>query len=145
MEIEERKRKERDFHDKIRTVVEDAGVAETRWSPQLEDTISSNPLWVNMKYYAVERKSRAMVLDWFRGNCKGVRVLDYCCGNGEDGVYIAKNGAAEVIGIDISNTSIENCSRLAQRNGVGHIASYRIADAENTGFEDNSFDVITEY
>src|SRR5204862_1920830 len=56
-----------------------------------------------------------------------------------------KNGAAEVIGIDISNTSIENCSRLAQRNGVGHIASYRIADAENTGFEDSSFDVITEY
>jgi len=145
MEIEERKRKERDFHDKIRTVVDDAGVAETRWSPELEATISSNPLWVNMKYYAIERKSRTMVLGWFRNNCKGVRVLDYCCGNGEDGVYIAKNGAAEVVGIDISNTSIENCSRLAQRHGVGHVATYRIADAENTGFQDSSFDVITEY
>ncbi len=143
--MEARKQKEMEFHDKIRTVVDDAGVAETRWSPELEATISNNALWRNMKYYAIERMSRQMVLEWFRKNCKGKRVLDYCCGNGEDGIYIAKNGAAHVVGIDLSETSIQNCENLARREGVSHLVSYEIADAENTGFGDNSFDVITEY
>jgi ubiquinone/menaquinone biosynthesis C-methylase UbiE len=98
-----------------------------------------------MKYYAVERKSRETVLEWFRRNCKGKRVLDYCCGNGEDAIFIAKSGAAEVVGIEISEMSLENCRRLAKKEGVSHIVSYQIADAEATGFEDNSFDVITEY
>jgi ubiquinone/menaquinone biosynthesis C-methylase UbiE len=143
--MEARKQAEMEFHDKIRTVTDDSGVAETRWSPKLESTISDNPMWTNMKYYAVERRSRQMVLDWFKANTKGKRVLDYCCGNGDDGVYIAKNGAKEVVGLDISETSIKNCERLAAREGVSNIASYRVGDAEGTGFPDNSFDVITEY
>jgi ubiquinone/menaquinone biosynthesis C-methylase UbiE len=143
--MEARKKAEMEFHDKIRTVTDDTGVAETRWSPKLEATISDNPMWANMKYYAVERRSREMVLAWFRTHCKGKRVLDYCCGNGEDGIYIAKHGAAQVIGIDISETSIQNCTQFARREGVDRVASYQVADAENTGFPDDSFDVITEY
>lgn len=143
--MEDRKLKEKEFHDKIRTVADDSGVADTRWSPELEETISSNPLWVNMKYYAVERKSRNMVLGWFKENCQGKRVLDMCCGNGDDGIYIAKNGAAQVIGIDISDISIDNCRKSANRNGVEQIITHQIGDAENTGFPDSYFDVVTEY
>ena len=42
--MEERKKKERDFHNMIRLENEDAGVTETRWSPDLEKTIKNNPL-----------------------------------------------------------------------------------------------------
>ena len=143
--MEVRKQREKEFHDRLRQVNEDIHVADTRWSPELEETIKNNPMWVNMKYYAIERQSRAMILDWFKENCKEKRVLDYCCGNGEDGVFIAQNGAREVVGIDISDVSIANCTELARKNGVERISSYQVGDAENTGFEDNSFDIITEY
>ena len=144
-QMETRKQREKEFHDKLRQVSDDVHVADTRWSPEIEETIKNNPLWTNMKYYAIERQSRAMILDWFKENCKGKRVLDYCCGNGEDGVFIAQNGAQEVVGIDISEVSIANCKALANKNGVERITSYLVGDAENTGFDDNSFDIITEY
>lgn len=143
--MEKRKEIERDFHNKIRLITDDSHVADTRWSPELEVTIKNNPLWKNMKYYSVERKSREFVLNWFENNCRGKYVLDYCAGNGEDGVYIAKHGAEKVTGIDISNVSIENCTYLASKNGVSDVTEFIVSDAENTGFEDNLFDIITEY
>jgi len=141
----DRKQQEREFHDNLRQISEDEYVAETRWSPELEDTIRDNPLWVNMKYYAVEKSSRDFVERWWAANVKGVRVLDYCCGNGEDGVKLAQLGAQEVIGIDISPVSVENSAGLAEREGVADRVKHQVADAEETGFDDSSFDVLTEY
>jgi len=142
--MEQRKKSEREFHNSIRTVLDDEHVADTRWSPELETTIKNNPLWANMKYYSIERRSRSMVLDWFRRNCKGKRVLDYCCGNGDDGIFIAKNGAISVTGIDISDISIENCKKRAYNLELNNI-DYAAMDAEALDFEDETFDVVTEY
>ncbi len=142
---EARKQKEKYFHDQLRTVSEDIHVTDTRWSPEMENTIKNNPMWANMKFYSIERQSRNMVLTWYNENCKGKRVLDYCCGNGADSIIIAQNGAAGVIGIDISEVSIDNCKKLAKQNKLESIASFQVQDAEHTGFEDNSFDIITEY
>jgi SAM-dependent methyltransferase len=141
----DRKQIEKEFHDKLRVVGTDPYVAETRWSPELEDTIRTNPLWANMKYYAVERASRTFVERWFERHVAGMRVLDYCCGNGEDGVLLAGLGASEVVGIDISPVSIENCQNLAVREGIADRVTHMVADAEDTGFEDNTFDIVTEY
>ena len=66
--MQERKHQERAFHDLLRPVKDDIHVADTRWSPAMEHTIQNNPLWVNMKYYAIERKSRQAVLDWFKAH-----------------------------------------------------------------------------
>lgn len=143
--MQDRKALERKFHNKLRKVNEDSHVMETRWNPKIETLIMDNALWVNMKYYAVERKSRKMVINWYDRNCKGKRVLDYCCGNGEDGRIIANSGAREVVGIDLSEVSIENCRTLAARGGLEKTAKYLVRDAEATGFEDNTFDIITEY
>ena len=143
--MELRKEIERDFHNKVRVVTDDAHVADTRWTLEMESTIASNPLWTNMKYYAIERKSRMKVLDWFTENCQGKKVLDLCCGNGDDSIFLAKNGAKEVIGLDISDVSVENCQLLAKRYNVTEIASFVVGDAEKTNFPDNSFDIITEY
>jgi ubiquinone/menaquinone biosynthesis C-methylase UbiE len=142
---EYRKIAEKEFHNKLRSCEQDLHVMGTRWTPEMEDTIKHHSLWVNMKYYSIERKSRAMVLQWFKENCPGKRVLDYCCGNGEDGRIIAKYGAKEVVGIDISETSIANCAELAKEDDLEGTITYLQCDAENTMFEDNSFDIITEY
>lgn len=143
--MEARKIAEKEFHDSIRMVTDDSHVADTRWTPELEETIGSNPMWTNMKYYAIERESRQAVLDWFQANTPGKKVLDLCCGNGDDSVLIAKYGAKEVLGLDISDVSVENCQRLAKNNGVDNTATFVVGDAENTGLPDNNFDIITEY
>jgi len=142
--IEQRKQVEQEFHDSLRKVHDDDHVADTRWSPELEVTIKNNPMWSNMKYYAVERKSRTIVLDWFKENCKGRQVLDYCCGNGDDGVFIAQHGAREVTGIDLSGTSIDNCSKKAHNLGLTNI-TFKVMDAEVLDFRDKTLDVVTEY
>jgi len=142
--IEQRKQVEQEFHDSLRKVHDDDHVADTRWSPELEVTIKNNPMWSNMKYYAVERKSRTIVLDWFKENCKGRQVLDYCCGNGDDGVFIAQHGAREVTGIDLSGTSIDNCSKKAHNLGLTNI-TFKVMDAEALDFRDKTLDVVTEY
>ena len=143
--MQDRKVVEKEFHDKLRTYEGDIHVMDTRWSLKMENSIKHNPLWVNMKYYSIERKSREMVLRWYRDNCPGKRVLDYCCGNGEDGRIIAKCGARKVVGIDISEVSIQNCIKLAAQEGLDTITTYFVRDAEDTGFADDSFDIITEY
>jgi ubiquinone/menaquinone biosynthesis C-methylase UbiE len=138
--MEVRKQEEKKFHDTLRT-----NAFGQRWSPDLEASIQENPLWENMKYYAIERQSRQLVLDWFSSNCGGKRVLDYCCGNGDDSFIIAKDGAKEVIGIDLSEISIRNCEEQASGEGLENISKFRVMDAEALEFEDDSFDIATEY
>jgi ubiquinone/menaquinone biosynthesis C-methylase UbiE len=143
--MESRMQKEREFHDQIRKVEGDSHVADTHWSPELEDTIQNNPLWANMKYYAIERQSREKAQNWLKENCQKKRVLDYCCGNGENSIYLAQNGAASVIGIDISEVSVTNCQESAKSKQVEHVTEFMVGDAENTSFDDSSFDIIIEY
>jgi ubiquinone/menaquinone biosynthesis C-methylase UbiE len=140
MNMEERKKEEMEFHDRLRR-----NAFGQRWSPQLEKSIKDNPLWANMKYYSVERKSRKFVLEWLRLNCKRKDVLDYCCGNGQDALFAAKNKANSVTGIDISKVSIDNCRIMAEKEGISEKAKFYVMDAENLSFPDNSFDVVTEY
>jgi ubiquinone/menaquinone biosynthesis C-methylase UbiE len=141
----DRKEIERDFHDRLRLVDGDKHVADTRWSLEMENTIENNPLWVNMKYYAVEEASRNFVMSWYEKNTLGKHILDYCCGNGEDGIIIAEKWNATVVGIDISEVSIENCQRRARETGVSDRVTHAVGDAEALAFEDGTFDVVIEY
>lgn len=138
--MEIRKEKEKLFHDQLR--INSLG---QRWSPHLEEKIKTDPLWSNMKYYAIERKSRLLVDEWLTKNCRGKEVLDFCCGNGEDTFFLAKNGARRVVGIDISDVSIDNCIRRSIEENVSDKVSFLVMDAENIRFGDNKFDIITEY
>lgn len=135
-----RKKDEKEFHNALRH--EYFG---QRWTRELEKAIEENPLWVNMKYYSVERKSRDVVLKWLSQNCRNKKVLDYCCGNGEDSLYIARNGAMQVFGIDISEVSIENCKKRASKENLTDNTEFLVMDAEALDFSDDTFDVITEY
>jgi len=135
-----RKEIEKNFHDALRD-----GKYGQRWSPDLEKVIKESPLWANMKYYAVERKSREAVLQWFSENCPGKRVLDYCCGNGDDSFLTADCGAHEVLGIDLSQVSIDNCRERAAKEGYDKKTSFEVMDAEALELGDNLFDIVSEY
>lgn len=58
---------------------------------------------------------RAMVA-WL-GDLAGRRVLDICCGSGASTVALALSGAAEVVGLDVSEASLEIGRRLASHHG----------------------------
>ena len=138
--MDKRKSDEVEFHDKLRD-----GFLDQRWSLEAEGRLKEEPLWRNLKYYCIERKSIGYVRGWLQQRCRGKRVLDYGCGNGEESMFVARHGAGEVIGIDISRVAIENCRRRAAVEGLKHIAGFRASDGEALEFEDDHFDLAMEY
>ena len=127
--MELRKEEERQFHNKIR----DEKLKENKEDYQT--------LKANEKFYLTNRKSREFVNSWLINNCQGKKVLDYCCGNGETTILLAKNGI-ETVGIDISDTSVNNCREFAKKEGVEGKATFQVMDAEATTFPDNYFDAV---
>jgi ubiquinone/menaquinone biosynthesis C-methylase UbiE len=138
--LESRKLEEITFHDKLRT-----GHYEQRWSLEAEQAVAHDPAWVNFKYYAIEQRSIALMRRWLLEGCRHASVLDYCCGNGEESLFVAKHGARRVVGIDISPLSIQNCQARARDEGLSDIANFAVMDAEALEFPDDSFDFIMEY
>lgn len=138
--MEARKTEEIAFHDKLR-----AGQYEQRWSIEAEQRVAADALWSNFKYYSVERHSLALSQGWLRAAAPSATVLDYCCGNGEDALFIAAHGASRVVGIDISDVSIQNCIDRADAAGFLDRVHFQVMDAEQLSFSSDSFDLINEY
>lgn len=138
--MDTRKVEEIEFHDKLRE-----GLFDQRWSMEAEGRLKDDPLWSNLKYYAIEQKSVDYMRSWLKANCMGRTVLDYGCGNGEESLFVAKNGAREIVGIDISPVAIENSRRRAVSEHLESIAHFRVTDGEALEFPDNYFDIAMEY
>ena len=137
MESKSRKQQEKEFHDHLR---EDSFYQ--RWSPEEE---SDDSKWSNVRFYSIERKSRHFVENWLQQRSPNKRVLDYCCGNGADAIFAAQSGAAEAVGIDISDVSIANCKKQAIAEGVADRTSFHVMDAEGLSFPDAYFDLVVIY
>lgn len=73
---------------------------------------------------------------------KGKRVLDIGCGKGVTACYLAQKYGCEVVGIDVSEIMVEYARELARKKGLDGKVSFRIADAHNLPFEDESFDIV---
>jgi len=115
----------------------------------LEDLISDKEAFKkhfsNMKYYAVTRASEQYQTKWIEDNCSdSTKVLDFACGNGENGILAAQQGSV-VMGIDISPEGIENAKKNAEALNVSSLCNFEVMDGENMTFEDNTFDVGVEY
>lgn len=67
---------------------------------------------------------------------KAYKVLDLCCGTGNQLAYLQAAGFNKLVGIDAS----EQMLRQAQRNKVGKLC--RKGDASNTGLDDKQFDLV---
>ena len=108
--MEERKLKEIEHSRKRREVLQGfERLADTHAADQVEDLEELikdkdkfNYYFANMKYYAVTASSEKYKTDWIEKYCStgDLEVLDFACGNGENGIYAAT--WATVTGIDIS-------------------------------------------
>jgi ubiquinone/menaquinone biosynthesis C-methylase UbiE len=149
-DIEERKQKEVEHSDRRRSIVKayeyrtDAatGPPDGKVVTDIEEYARH---FSNMKFYSVTRSSMTWRDSLLFQNVGGAVTLDYCCGNGEVAVEMAQRGAKKVVGIDISEVAIRNARQLAETEGVGDICEFRVMDAENTEFADDTFDIIHEY
>jgi ubiquinone/menaquinone biosynthesis C-methylase UbiE len=99
----------------------------------------------NMKFYSITGKSEEYQYQWLQARCKpGMKVLDFGCGNGENGIYAAQCGA-DVIGIDISPEGVANANLNAKQFNVDGHCRFEVMDGENMSFADNIFDLAVEY
>ena len=130
--METRKEKEKDLHNVLRN--ETLKSSEERF-----EYLTSNKKW-----YTITKSSRTFIEKWLSKYCPDKRVLDYCCGNGGSSIRIAKLGASEVVGIDISDVSVENAKRNASQNSLSSKCNFLVMDAEKMEFDDNYFDMIYE-
>lgn len=72
-------------------------------------------------------------------------VLDVGCGAGQTPCFLVKKHGCRVVGVDINDRMIERSRERAEREGVADKAEFRVADAQDLPFEDDTFDaVITE-
>ena len=70
----------------------------------------------------------------------GDKVLDVCCGTGDQAFYYAKVGI-KVIGIDLDPNMLR-LARKDKRQSLNSI-SFQLADARYLPFSDNSFDYVS--
>jgi ubiquinone/menaquinone biosynthesis C-methylase UbiE len=75
-------------------------------------------------------------------NCQDKLVLDYGCGNGVHTIPIAKMKVKKVIGIDLSEKSLDIAQDRAKKEGVGDKVEFLKIDCEKMEFPDNFFDII---
>lgn len=126
--LDARKKEEASFHDYIRS--EEAGKGEVGKRR-------------NLKFYKITQKSKAYVRSWLRKHVIGKVFLDYACGDGRHSEDVLKYSCPRLlVGLDISSESIKICNeKLAHINPK--CKKYFVqGDCENTGFPDNSFDII---
>ncbi len=128
MDIDSRKEKEKEFHDKREEL--------RKINPQKHDEY-----YTNRRFYKTTGQSKKFVKKWYIENCVGKQVLDYCCGAGITSLKMAEI-SAYVTGIDISNESIATAKNEAKLQGVEERTTFEVMDAENLTFKANSFDII---
>lgn len=130
--LDERKRKELEFHDAHRD--------RSRAGHLDQDTYER--FYGNKKYYVATELSKRYVDDWIRTHAPGKVFLDYACGDGSNALKAARSGALLSVGIDISRVSVENARRDAAEAGLAEKTLFVQADAENTMLPDASVDVV---
>lgn len=87
-----------------------------------------DPLLRDIRLYTVD----------FSGMKAGDRVLDVCCGTGDQAFQYAKAGIITT-GIDLDPNMLKLARKDKRRKDSGNLSFYR-ADAQNLPFKDNCFD-----
>lgn len=151
--MEERKLKEIEHSRKRREVLQGfERIADTHVAEQVsdldelvKDKEKFNYYFSNMKYYSVTALSEDYKHEWLDKRCSSdKKIIDFACGNGENGIYAATRGA-ECVGIDISPEGVANSNKNAEKLEVSDHCRFLEMDGENMDFADNTFDLGVEY
>lgn len=114
------------------------------WNDHIHDwkvaqsEVGSKAFFEEIEEYRFEKLSylpRLVNFDGYRGQ----RVLDVGCGVGNDLARFARGGA-EVVGIDLAETSIDLARRNFRQRGLA--GEFQIMDGEELDFPDDSFDLV---
>lgn len=71
----------------------------------------------------------------------GGYVLDVGCGIGTTPCFLAKKFGCKVVGVDLNEKMVEWSKQRAKKERVEDKVEFRVADAQNLPFEDETFDV----
>ena len=152
-DLEDRKLKEIEHSRKRRSILQGFERHSDTDKPERVENLESVILdkdafdyyFSNMKFYSITNRSEEFEYAWLKEKCvQSVKVLDFGCGNGENGIYAAQCGA-KVIGIDISPEGVANANLNAKQAGVADHCRFEVMDGENMTFTDNTFDLAVEY
>lgn len=69
-------------------------------------------------------------------------ILDIACGTGDFSIEALRLNPAKIIGVDISEGMLENAESKIASRGLNKLIEFRVGDAENLEFKDDSFDII---
>lgn len=130
--LDERKRRELEFHDRDR---DRSAIARL-------DSDTFERFYGNKKYYDATARSKNYVARWIAENARDKVFLDYACGNGEQAINASRTGARLSIGLDISEVSVRNARADAAAAGVQDKVRFVQADAENTRLPDECVDTV---
>ena len=151
--IESRKLKEIEHSRKRRQILQGfERIADTHAASQagdlnelIKDKVKFDYYFSNMKFYSIVVSSEKYKHNWLNKNCRnGSKILDFACGNGENGIYAASIGA-DCVGIDISPEGVANANKNAEQAGVADHCKFIAMDGENLTFENSTFDLAVEY
>ena len=151
--MEDRKRKEIEHSRKRREVLQGfERISDTHAIDKIDnldelikDKEKYNYYFANMKYYSVTKSSERYKEKWLKKKIKSNdKVIDFACGNGENGILAAQFGAS-VKGIDISPEGVDNANLNAKEMNVDKRCKFLVMDGENLEFKDNTFDFGVEY
>lgn len=76
------------------------------------------------------------------GDVRGLTLLEYGCGDGENTVALAKRGAGRVLALDISPDLVEIARRRLEANGVTSGVEFVVGSAHDVPLPDESVDVV---
>jgi len=93
----------------------------------------------NMFYKAIYNSSEDF-FTYLEDNAKNSEILDYGCGIGSFIEKVIKYNPKKIIGIDISEISINKAKKKAEELKIN--VDYRVDNCEKTSFDNNSFDVV---
>jgi ubiquinone/menaquinone biosynthesis C-methylase UbiE len=69
-------------------------------------------------------------------------VLNVGCGAGTTSTYIVENYGCKIFGVDIKENMVKRAHERAKRKGLADKTDFRIADAQDLPFGDDSFDIV---
>ncbi len=105
------------------------------------DTERALEAYLDQQSKAYSRTKNAFVRELL-GDLRGKRFLDYGCGAGLFTVYAAKQGAAQVVGVDAEQTAVETARYYARTEKVEPICRFLLSEEFPAVLGGGRFDVI---